>query len=558
MTNTTRYTIMYVGNFRPPHSTENHVSQALRNIGHDVIPLQEDDAATWDTLRDARPDLVLWTRTWSLPEFDQVGVLDELRAAGVPTVGYHLDRWWGLPREHQVLDEPFFRCDVMVTADGGHDEMWDAACVTHWWFPPAVLAEQAVLGKPVARRRYPVGFVGSWHRYHPEWPWRTELIRHLRRMYGREFVAWPQGGQPAVRGPALADVYASIDVVVGDSCLVGEASRYWSDRIPETLGRGGFLIHPYVEGIEDHYTDGEHLVLVEPQSWPAMRDAIEKWRRDPDGRAEIAAAGRAHVLAHHTYEHRMTELVERLEAAQILTPFEKRSGPVVVSSRGLSASFDLRPESTDGTVVREVWHENVYGLEPADVEGKVVLDVGANVGAFSVWAALHGALKVIAVEPEHSNVERLYHHMKRNAVDLVMSIAVVAVSEEVGPRTMTVVPGEQGGSQMWRHGQRRADDDRGNTIEVETCTLGDLIADAGGHVDVLKIDIEGSEYEVLTHAAQVGTLAQVDRIVGEWHPWVGDTRGFGDWFAGLLDFGRLSIMGHPDKGGQFEWKRYGA
>jgi hypothetical protein len=98
----TRRTVGYIGNFRPPHSTENHVREALRTLGFRVVTFQE-DACNWATLAaDAESEgceAVLWTRTWSVPGNPQHAALDGLRAAGIPTVGYHLDRWWGLDRE---------------------------------------------------------------------------------------------------------------------------------------------------------------------------------------------------------------------------------------------------------------------------------------------------------------------------------------------------------------------------------------------------------------------------------------------------------------------------
>ena len=41
-----------------------------------------------------------------------------LREKGRPIVAFHLDRWWDLNREHQIVDEPYFRCSLVVTADG--------------------------------------------------------------------------------------------------------------------------------------------------------------------------------------------------------------------------------------------------------------------------------------------------------------------------------------------------------------------------------------------------------------------------------------------------------
>ncbi|MEX2253026.1 MAG: glycosyltransferase, partial [Thermoleophilaceae bacterium] len=139
---------------------------------------------------------------------------------------------------------------------------------------------------------------------------------------------WPKGREPIyecagvatnqIRGPLLADLYASIKVVVGDSCLLpGDHGRYWSDRIPETLGRGGFLLHPWVGGIDDHFTDGEHLRLWPAGDWRELQRLIEHYLRNDDERRRIAEAGRLHVLENHTYTVRVRQLLERigLEAA---------------------------------------------------------------------------------------------------------------------------------------------------------------------------------------------------------------------------------------------------
>ena len=45
--------------------------------------------------------------------------------------------------------------------------------------------------------------------------------------------------------------------------------------------------------------------------------------------------------------------------------------------------------------------------------------------------------------------------------------------------------------------------------------LCDMVGDE--HVDFLKIDCEMEEYQVLSGAATMGTLARIDEISGEWH-----------------------------------------
>jgi hypothetical protein len=301
--------IAYVGPFNPGWATERDLAKALRRRGHRVDELDERDVRTWQSLARARhaPELVIWTTAHLNTGRPQDEALTALRGRA-PVVGYHLDRWWGLRRERDIAGSAFFACDLVVTADGGHDDAWVSAGIRHRWLPPAVDADEAKLEGEFHRDlACDVAFVGKWHRYHPEWPHRRELVAHLRRWFGDRFGLWPDHLGP-VRGQRLADLYASVRVVVGDSCLAG-GGHYWSDRIPESLGRGAFLLHPAVDGLGEHFKVGEHLATWQVGDWRGLREALEAWLHDDAGRHQVAAAGRGHVLAHHTYDNRAEELL---------------------------------------------------------------------------------------------------------------------------------------------------------------------------------------------------------------------------------------------------------
>lgn len=94
-------------------------------------------------------------------------------------------------------------------------------------------------------------------------------------------------------------------------------THYASDRVPETLGRGGFLIHPAVEGVTDgsHFTDGTHLVTWPLGDWDGLDDKIRYYLEHDTARRRIAAAGREHVLSHHTYSVRVRQLAALVAAA---------------------------------------------------------------------------------------------------------------------------------------------------------------------------------------------------------------------------------------------------
>lgn len=313
--------IAYVGRFAPGWATEDDLAKALARAGHQVTRFGEADPNSWQVLVERAKttrhfELVLWTTAHTAPP-DIAGDALAVMHERIPTVAYHLDRWFGLRREREIDRSPFFRCDLVVTADGGHSAEWLTRGIKHRWLPPAVDRDEASLSGRFDRDlACDVVFVGQWRRYHPEWPHRRELVRHLRQWFGDRFGLWPDHVGP-VRGQTLADLYASARVVVGDSCLSG-GGWYWSDRIPESLGRGAFLLHPAVEGLTEHFKVGEHLVTWEAGDWRGLREVLDAWLHDDDGRTTVAAAGRAHVLEHHTYDVRARQLIELVDAEGLL------------------------------------------------------------------------------------------------------------------------------------------------------------------------------------------------------------------------------------------------
>lgn len=310
--------IAYLGNFSVPYCTEVHVAASLQALGHEVNMFQEGKVAAYTLPRMLRgryqPDMFLWTQTQSLADRggtrrERQQMLDELSAAGIPTVGFHLDRWWGLKRESRVHHEPFFRVDHLFTADGGHDDKWAEIGVNHHWSPPAVFHGEAFDVEPKFHFKTDVVFVGAWSEYgHKEWwPYRKEMLDQVRARYGDRFGLWPRG--EAIRGLELNSLYRSAKVAVGDSCLAGGASLYWSDRVPETLGRGGFLVHPMVDGLNGVHPD---LPMYEQGNWEDLFKQIDFYLEHDEIREELRQHLAEDVRQNHTYANRMQTVIEKV------------------------------------------------------------------------------------------------------------------------------------------------------------------------------------------------------------------------------------------------------
>ncbi|MBK9181477.1 MAG: glycosyltransferase family 1 protein [Acidimicrobiales bacterium] len=101
---------------------------------------------------------------------------------------------------------------------------------------------------------------------------------------------------------------------MGDTLMLPGHARYWSDRYPELLGRGAFLIAPAPPGSREHYQPGVHFVAYQPGQLDQVFRLVDEWARPEmaERRHAIATAAREHTLAHHTYHHRIRGLLDRL------------------------------------------------------------------------------------------------------------------------------------------------------------------------------------------------------------------------------------------------------
>lgn len=303
--------ILYIGNFRHQICTEVQITRTLIDMGHRVIPMQEDQTTPSRieaSLRKDRIDLVLYTRTWGLGQRVQ-DAWEWAAAHDTPTAAVHLDLWFGLRREHQVHTDPMFKMAHVFTADGGHDAEFAAAGVNHHWLPPAMYRPSVGRGEPRDEWRCDVLFAGSHDSYHDEWPHRQHLIQFLREQYGeRCMLIGPRSGRKFVPEPEMNDLYASAKVVVGDSLMLGP--RYWSNRVPETVGRGGVLLHPYEPNLEEQMAGCVHFYRL--GDFDHLARSIDLLLEDDDQREQTRHWGPIVVEGQHTFHQRMAHVLHEV------------------------------------------------------------------------------------------------------------------------------------------------------------------------------------------------------------------------------------------------------
>jgi hypothetical protein len=306
--------IAFLGNFGVDYTSETHHAASLEALGHTVIRLQETKATADDIVTaGVDADLFVWVHThgWDTPD---IGIaLTILRDAGTVLLSYHLDRWIGLRRQADMrADAPYWQLDHFFTVDRVQADWLNThTSMRGHYIPAGVYGPECYMATP--RTRFDVAFVGS-KGYHPEYPYRPRLVEWLADTYGDRFRHYGGGGLPTVRGAELNGVYADAKVVVGDSlCLDPQyAGHYWSDRIYETTGRGGFIIHPRLAGLDSQFIDGEHAVFYDHGNLDQLRELIDHYLAADDEREAIRRAGHEHTRATHTYAHRWAEILETI------------------------------------------------------------------------------------------------------------------------------------------------------------------------------------------------------------------------------------------------------
>jgi FkbM family methyltransferase len=143
------------------------------------------------------------------------------------------------------------------------------------------------------------------------------------------------------------------------------------------------------------------------------------------------------------------------------------------------------------------------------VDGKTVLDIGANIGDSCVYFALRGSSRIIAIEPFPRNYELAKKNIDINGFTDRTTLQLAGCAAESGNIIVDPLYKSTGRSRLVGFKQG---------IKIPLLTLQDILIenDVSTGEAVLKMDCEGCEYETIL-SSTADTLTYFSHIELEYH-----------------------------------------
>lgn len=173
-----------------------------------------------------------------------------------------------------------------------------------------------------------------------------------------------------------------------------------------------------------------------------------------------------------------------------------------------------------------VWRQNIpgYRLKELDpLKTRLILDIGANVGMFSLYACkLFPRVKIIALEPQLANFRFLVDNIRRAGCASRVKPLMVGLSDR--PQTLHIFsPNSIAAASVEL--RSKGSNSTGPVVPMRTISVEQLWGEAAKwvglrpadvQVDYLKLDCEGCEYQALPGLRSF--RSQIAQLVCETHP----------------------------------------
>ena len=147
----------------------------------------------------------------------------------------------------------------------------------------------------------------------------------------------------------------------------------------------------------------------------------------------------------------------------------------------------LSSSDEDPVTVMVVFGKRDYGKIK---KGDVVVDIGANIGSYSIYAAKKGAIKVYAFEPNKEAFKTLKKNVEENGLQNIVKAINAAVTDKDG-EWVSITTSSSPRNEIIRESKTEGTD------TVSSISLQKIIeSNHIDQIDILKVDCEGCEHVI--------------------------------------------------------------
>ena len=185
--------------------------------------------------------------------------------------------------------------------------------------------------------------------------------------------------------------------------------------------------------------------------------------------------------------------------------------------RPFEGSVRIREQGTDLDTLKEIFIEGVYRQSAEHLQKcETIVDLGANVGLATIYfAGMYPGCRIFSVEAHPDNFACLSHNVRRLVREDRCSLLQAAIWNASGSKLTLGAPNPVAFS-----GYKVVENGSGSGPAAPSISMTDLLARYEiPFVDLLKVDIEGSEVELFRWDSE--WLERVGAIAIEFH---GDSR----------------------------------
>lgn len=273
--------VLYIAKFDEFYKTGNYVADAFNRQSVQVIKVSPE--IVFEKIKtivdNEQPDFVLCGKAMRVNQ-----LIPWLKSRSIHSVFWLYDMAWGSSpvasaNLNHILEMNLHESDLFFSTDGGHDEEWATVGVDHLILRQGIHLPDHVWVQKI-KINFDILFTGYLY-----FDRRTKMINFLQQKYGKQFRHIASG----LRGRKLSEVIQATKIVIVDSY---PSHKYWSNRVYETAGRGGFVLHSATDGLVDEFVNNRDIIIFQHDNqFEHLETTIDRYLEDEQDRERIRING---------------------------------------------------------------------------------------------------------------------------------------------------------------------------------------------------------------------------------------------------------------------------